>query len=246
MLILNLGCGSRTSRYCVNIDWSPYLRLKRNRVAAGVAPALLRGERRERFQQLDESIVVHDLRRRLPIEDSTVDAVYHSHVLEHFDRSAAGSFLAEINRVLRPGGVHRVVVPDFEASCRRYIGHVDTCVTSCPDLAIEHDGYIADIIEQMVREESSGTSQQPFVRRQIENLVFGDARRRGETHRWMYDRINLPLLLRQAGFHRIEIVDYRTSDIPRWDDIRLDQDDGGDQEYKPGSLYIEARKRPPR
>ncbi len=240
MVILNLGCGSRTSAHCINVDWSPYLRLKRNPFGSKLAPLLLRGERGERFRALDETILVHDLRRPLPMGDASVDAVYHSHVLEHLDRNLTAPFLAEVWRVLRRGGIQRIVVPDLEACCRRYLDHFDLCLTN-PDMAIEHDRYIGDIIEQMVRREAVGSSKQPPARRFLENLLLGDARRRGETHQWMYDRVNLSVLLSDVGFREITFLDYKTSAIPGWHEIRLDElEDGG--EHIAGSLYVEAVK----
>lgn len=224
----------------MNLDWSPYLRLKRSRFGSIVGRVALRGERRERFEAMDENVVVHDLRRRLPVPDGSADAVYHSHVLEHFDRHLAKPFFAEIRRVLRVDGVHRIVVPDFEASCRRYLTHVELCEAQ-PDRLPYHDACIGEIIDQMVRKEAAGTSEQPTLRRLVENLLLGDARRRGETHQWMYDRINLSTLLTETGFHDIRVLDHRTSAIPRWDEIRLDELDSG-EEYIEGSLYVEARK----
>lgn len=238
MRILNLGCGSRTSSRCLNVDWSPYLRLKRSHSGSTIARVALRGERRERFDALDENILVHDLRRPLPFGAGSIDAVYHSHVLEHFDRHLAKAYLVEIHRVLRPGGVHRVVVPDFEAACRRYLSHLESCELH-PDRVANHDAYIGDVIEQMVRREAAGTSEQPSLRRFAENLFLGDARRRGETHQWMYDRLNLSFLLVSTGFRDVRVLDYQTSAIPGWRMIGLDELGNG-EEYKPGSLYLEA------
>ena len=240
MVILNLGCGSRTSRYCINVDWSPYLRLKRSRLGSRLAPFVLKGERRERFQALDGNVIVHDLRRGVPAPDNSADAVYHSHVLEHLDRQLVSPFLADVYRALRVGGVHRVVVPDLEARCRDYLAHLDRCTDQAEEAAA-HDGYVAAIIEQMVRREAAGTTQQPPLRRFVENLLFGDARRRGETHQWMYDRVNLSVALDAVGFRDVTVVDCQTSAIPVWEKIRLDQFDDG-REYIPGSLYIEAVK----
>ncbi len=240
MVVINLGCGSRTSPDCINVDWSPYLRLKRSWLGSRLAPLVLRGERRARFQALADDVLVHDLRRPLPVPDGSADAIYHSHVLEHLDRHLVGRFFTEVRRVLRTGGVHRVVVPDFEVGCRRYLAHLEACVDH-PEMAAEHDEYVGYLIEQCVRREAIGTSQQPPVRRVFENLLFGDARRRGETHQWMYDRVNLSAALSEAGFRDIRVMDYRTSTIPGWDRIALDQREGGD-EYIPGSLYLEAVK----
>jgi len=239
-VVLNLGCGSRTSPACVNIDWSPYLRLKRSRVGSLVAPLVLRGERRQRFAALADNVVVHDLRRPIPVEDGSVDAVYHSHVLEHIDRAHVGTFLAEVRRVLRPGGIHRIAVPDLEAASRRYLAHLDACASD-PAAGADHDAYVGVIIEQMVRREPAGTASQPPLRRSVENFLLGDARRRGETHQWMYDRVNLAAVLTDAGFSDVRVVDHRTSAIPGWDAIRLDELEDG-RPYKPESLYVEAAR----
>jgi SAM-dependent methyltransferase len=237
-LILNVGCGTRTSAYCTNIDWSPILRLKASRFGARMGPLLLKGNRLESYQSLAGEVVVHDIRRGLPAADQSVDAVYHSHVLEHLDRDLVPSFLSEVHRVLKPRGVHRIVVPDFETACRTYVNHLEDCVArgECSD---QHESHIAAIIEQMVRREAFGTSQQSPIRRRIENVILGDARKRGETHQWMYDRVSLRLVLEREGFRRFVVVDKSTSAIPGWENIDLDRGpDGG--EYKPGSLYVEA------
>ena len=98
--ILNLGCGTKTSPRCVNIDWSIYLRVKRNPIARLFAPLVMRGDRLARFKGLADNVVVHNLRKGIPAEDGSVDAVYHSHVFEHIDRADAPGFLAEVRRVL--------------------------------------------------------------------------------------------------------------------------------------------------
>jgi SAM-dependent methyltransferase len=54
------------------------------------------------------------------LEDGAVDLIYASHVLEHFGRHEVGKVLAEWRRVLRPGGVLRLAVPDFRAVVELY------------------------------------------------------------------------------------------------------------------------------
>ena len=58
-----------------------------------------------------------DLRR---FESSSVDLIYACHVLEHFPRAKTLGVLIEWNRVLRPGGVLRIAVPDWDATVRVY------------------------------------------------------------------------------------------------------------------------------
>lgn len=158
--------------------------------------------------------------------------------MEHFDRDIANKFLVEVKRVLKPGGIHRIVVPDFENACRCYLEHIAFCEEN-PDLTKEHDRYIAALLEQSVRRKASGTSKQSSLRQFFENLILGDARNRGETHQWMYDRINLCLKLIKAGYQDVYVQNYNTSSIQNWNEYGLYLDSEGNQ-YKPSSLYIEA------
>jgi hypothetical protein len=236
MLILNLGCGTKTSPACTNVDWSMYLRLHRSPLLRRVAPSLLPPERRKRFLALADDLRVHDLRKGIPAADGTVDVVYHCHFLLLLDRVDAPAFQREVFRVLKPGGIQRIVVPDFEQLASAYLA-----VFGGPVTVDEHNERLSSMIELMVRRESHGTSLQPRLRRRAENLLLGGARRRGETCQWMYDRINLPALVQSCGFETPRQQEYDTSDIPGWNEIGLDLDSYGRQ-YKPGSLYLECRR----
>jgi SAM-dependent methyltransferase len=240
MRILNLGCGTKVSSSpdVLNIDWSIYLRLKRSRILSALTPFFVRGDRLDHFRALPRNILVHNLARPLPIADESVDVVYHSHVLEHLDRDTAKTFLLEVKRVLRPGGIQRIVVPDMERVCRAYLSHLSLAEMDTAE-AQQHDSYIAAIIEQSVRKEAYGTSRQKPVARFFENVLLGDARQRGETHQWMYDRVSLSVLLRSLGYRSPQVQAYDRSLVPKWHTYRLDLDDQG-HEYKPGSLYMEA------
>ena len=57
--------------------------------------------------------VVADL-RTLPFKDDAADAVYAGHVLEHIEYDEVCDALAELRRVLRPGGELAVVGPDMD------------------------------------------------------------------------------------------------------------------------------------
>ncbi len=61
-----------------------------------------------------------DLDSPLPFGDGTVDAIFHEHLLEHFDLTAAVAFLREHHRLLASGGVLRIGVPDAGAYLRAY------------------------------------------------------------------------------------------------------------------------------
>ena len=54
------------------------------------------------------------------IGDNSVDIIYTCHVLEHFKRREVSRVLGEWERVLKPGGVLRISVPDFASLCEIY------------------------------------------------------------------------------------------------------------------------------
>lgn len=54
------------------------------------------------------------------IEENSVELIYACHVLEHFKRRDVSKVLKEWNRVLTPGGILRLAVPNFEKICEVY------------------------------------------------------------------------------------------------------------------------------
>lgn len=242
MKVLNLGCGHKVSAHpdIVNIDWSMHLRIRQSRLLSLLAPKVLSTARRKRLADLPANIVAHDLSRGIPCADSSVDAIFHSNMLEHLDRDVAPHFLSEALRVLKPGGIHRIVVPDFELSCTQYLAHIASCDRD-PQLQPQHDDYIAQMLEQSVRREAAGTRLQSPLWRAVDKALLGDARKRGETHQWMYDRINLAALLRRVGYTQVRLLRHDTSGIVGWPQYGLDVNSDG-SEYAPGSLYMEACK----
>ena len=113
--MLNLACGTITHPAWTNLDFSPYAYLARHKRIAGVLRTVgfISDTRWTRLEGVDPGIVRWDLRRGIPYPDSSFDVVYNSHFLEHLRRRDAGEFLTECNRVLRPGGVIRIAVPDL-------------------------------------------------------------------------------------------------------------------------------------
>lgn len=53
-------------------------------------------------------------------ENESVDLIYASHVFEYFDREEAKTVLKEWNRILKPGAVLRIAVPNFKALAEMY------------------------------------------------------------------------------------------------------------------------------
>lgn len=63
-----------------------------------------------------------DLRRGIPFPDESVRAAFLEHVLEHFCTDYVLRILEECHRVLLPGGIVRLGVPDFGRYMESYAG----------------------------------------------------------------------------------------------------------------------------
>jgi predicted SAM-dependent methyltransferase len=63
-----------------------------------------------------------DLTKQLPFPNGSASGVFLEHVLEHFPLATALDMLAECSRVLAPGGIVRVGVPDFGRYIVSYAG----------------------------------------------------------------------------------------------------------------------------
>jgi predicted SAM-dependent methyltransferase len=72
----------------------------------------------------DNPIVVNDdVSKLTSVVNESADIIYASHVLEHFGRYETEEILKTWYKKLKPGGLLRIAVPDFEAVCKRYLSH---------------------------------------------------------------------------------------------------------------------------
>lgn len=126
--LLNLGCGARYHPAWINLDLAP----------------------------VDASVRRFDVTRPLPFANATFDAVYHSHLLEHLPREDAAPFLCECRRVLRPGGVLRIAVPDLEAIVRLYLQALGDAAAGAPEARRRHRWLVLELYDQTTREASGG------------------------------------------------------------------------------------------
>ncbi len=123
---INIGCGLTIAPGWVNIDGSFNTLVATWPRFFHKLLYLFSGARRyytkkEYSLLLSENIFVHhDLSYGLPFTDGVVDFVYSSHLIEHLFRKDAARLFKEIYRVLKPGGVVRISVPDLEYAVALY------------------------------------------------------------------------------------------------------------------------------
>ena len=123
-----------------------------------------------------------DATKPFPLNDSSFDVVFSEHMIEHIDYADAGAMLGECRRVLRPGGVIRVVTPDLQTIARL--------------LSAPREGAAADYYAFFERHLLP--PGHPTTEAAVANAFF-----RSWGHRFIYDEATLSGLLRDAGFGQV-------------------------------------------
>jgi len=142
--MLNLGCGDRFHRGWTNID----------------------------FAAKPPNVIGHDLRTCLPFNDESFDVVYHSHVLEHFSAIEGERLLCECLRVLTPGGLLRVAVPDLENIARTYLHQLEAVLSGDKSSEANYDWMLIELFDQVKRNENGGEMAEYLAQKQISNVQF--------------------------------------------------------------------------
>ena len=126
--MLNLGCGTRYHRDWVNLNYT----------ATG------------------PDVIAHDLYNGIPFDGESFEVVYHSHLLEHFPKSFASFFLKECYRILKPGGIIRIAVPDLEQIARTYVYLLEKSLQGDQNSQKRYEWIMIEMFDQMVRQKSGG------------------------------------------------------------------------------------------
>ncbi len=105
---LHLGCGTVVVDGWINVDYSLGARLSK-------IPTFRYFNKKLKLFDVEwkGNIFLHDLTKKLPWKDNSVDYIYCSHTLEHFTKDDGRYLLSEIYRVLKKGGLTRIIVPDL-------------------------------------------------------------------------------------------------------------------------------------
>jgi len=191
---LNLGCGHVQPEGWVNIDGST-----RAWFASKLAwlDHLLVRLHVFRPTHFDRRTKHCDLRKGIPYAGGAVSCIYAGELWEHFEYEVAGRLTRECHRVLGPGGVLRVCVPDGVEFWRRYL-------------------QIHDEIMAKPREARDAAPLRDHV-----NLYFDDICTRklrlsymGYAHKWQFDEVQLVELLESNGFTEVERMPFHESRVP--------------------------------
>lgn len=198
---VNLGCGPNAPAGWLNVDgsWNAWLSNHRNLRTALKTIGVIRNDS---GAQWNVRPLVHDLTESLPFSDNSVSAIYGAHVLEHLYLADARKLLSECRRVLRPGGIIRLVVPDLRSMATAYLRSKNGESRS-PSEKIA----AADSLNEKLGFRSPAPPNGNVL------LKFYYLWKDFHHHKWMYDSDSLAYYLQQAGFSNVCEKEYLQSEI---------------------------------
>jgi predicted SAM-dependent methyltransferase len=144
MQMLNIGCGSKFHKDWINMDM------------ASASP----------------DVKIANFLKGIPLPDASMDVVYHSHVLEHFSRRDGEQLIAHCSRVLKPGGIIRIALPNLEVMVREYLDNMEKALAGDAAAVDNYDWMMLEMYDQTVRNTSGGEMGQWLFREKIPNEAF--------------------------------------------------------------------------
>jgi predicted SAM-dependent methyltransferase len=139
---LNVGCGGKYHKQWVNVD----------------------------MVSKTTDIIAYNLLKGIPFSDNYFEVVYHSQVLEHFPKEKAIHFIKECYRVLKPGGIIRVVVPDLENIVNEYKKYLDENLNAPNELSeANYEWILLELYDQSVRNYEGGQMAEYLRRPDVVN-----------------------------------------------------------------------------
>ncbi len=182
MIKLNLGCGPTGIKGWTNYDWGilPFLSkmplLRKIVIKLGILPST--------YDIAWQEIKLVDIRKKFPLQNNSVQYIYCSHVLEHFEQWEALKILKDCKRVLIPKGLIRIVIPDI----KKMISFSETKLNHLW-WGYEKEKEPKNLIERLNRK---------FIR----------------VHKWHYSEKTIKSLMVETGFIKIILCDCRKGKVP--------------------------------
>ena len=151
---LHLGCGTVYKDGWINID----------------------NNSDNNIEKLDLNL---DLRKQLPFPANSVDFIYNEHFLEHLTVEEGISAIKDFFRILKPGGVMRIAMPDLKITIQTYLDE---------DWKENGKAFL----------EKYGLA---FIQTRAESINISF---RCWGHKWLYDWEELERRLKEAGCEKIK------------------------------------------
>ena len=138
-----------------------------------------------------------DIVKGLPVPDETSQGIYCSHVLEHLSLAECKIALKNTFKIMKPGGLFRMVLPDLEHLAKQYIND------STDDAALN-----------FMKESHLGLVKRSRGLYGLLIAWLGNSR-----HLWLWDYKSLDSELRKAGFIGIRRAFFGDSIDPMFNEV---------------------------
>ncbi|WP_062307740.1 class I SAM-dependent methyltransferase [Polynucleobacter sinensis] len=186
------GCAWTAPESWRNFDASPTLRFERLPL---IGKLYVKNEKR-----FPSNVEYGDITKGLPVNNNSCDAVYCSHVLEHLSLKDCKIALINTYKILKPGGVFRLVLPDLEYLIRIYIEKSRAGV-----------GFPA---LEFMKASGLGLESRNRGIKGVFLSAFGNSQ-----HFWMWDFQSLARELEHAGFGGIRRAQFGDSSTKQFHEV---------------------------
>ena len=115
---------------------------------------------------------VHDLSKSIPLSDNSMEFTYSSHIIEHFSKEDGKKFLCEQYRILKPGGIIRIVFPDLFTLCKNYV-HKYSLYNSSNESKSDYQWAVIELIDQLTRCKTGGEMRKFLFKSDLSDFVKG-------------------------------------------------------------------------
>lgn len=200
-VLINLGAGLQTAPGWTNYDRSRVIMVARRPWLRAVVRLAHRIGIASKADVLSwpETTRSVDVTGGIPHADNSVDVVYTSHMLEHLQPRALKFVLHECHRVLKLGGVLRVVIPDLRLGASKFLAGDRDFFSLSADQPMA-DGFVTWL-----------AMQHPSKGGRIERAVRRVMRTDEEGHKWMYDGESMGQRISEAGFRDVTVRPFGNS-----------------------------------
>ena len=201
---LNLGCGPVQPDRWVNVDGSNRAWLSSRLAWLDRLFVICRLISPTEFTK---QTFYANLLKKFPWQDGSIEAIYMGEFLEHLTLQQGTHLLRESYRVLKPGGILRVRVPDHVRFWKGYLEAYDTAKQpGRAHWSLDHTRWTRMFFDDLC-------TKRPHLWQSM-----------GHYHKWMYDEISLILLFESVGFQKVERMAFLQSAVPDIGEVEVRDD----------------------
>jgi SAM-dependent methyltransferase len=140
-----------------------------------------------------EKIIFGDIVSGLKVKENSCDGLYCSHVFEHLSYDDLIISLKNSYKILKLGGVFRIVLPDMEFLCKEYLSSLEKSDPDC--------------CNKLMKDNCLGVKERKKGLKSLLTYMYGNSK-----HLWMWDYNPLSKVLAEVVFTKIRRCKFNDAD----------------------------------